>query len=206
MRLQYRYDLINALIDFFGYESYLEIGCWHDDCFSRVSAPIKVGVDPRSGGTVRATSDEFFEDSEAQFDIVFVDGLHLAEQVVRDVYNSALHLRDGGVIVMHDCNPGSEEEQGRERRLANRWNGDVWKAMVYLRTMPWLDCLTMDMDSGCGIVALKSNTKRLELGKNIFDLGWGDLTANRKDLLRLTRPDFDIIKPWLSTNRFKRLD
>ena len=67
------------------YKSYLEIGCNKDDLFSKVSIEKKVGVDPNEGGNVRLTSDSFFNINTDTFDIIFIDGLHVYEQVKRDV-------------------------------------------------------------------------------------------------------------------------
>lgn len=69
-----------------------------------VAAEIKHGVDPNVDTTYRMTSDEFFKNYIKQkYDIVFVDGLHLHEQVYRDIINSLNNLNENGVIVVHDC-------------------------------------------------------------------------------------------------------
>ena len=47
---------------------YLEIGCDTDHVFRAVPARHKVGVDPARGGTVRATSDDYFQSSQERFD------------------------------------------------------------------------------------------------------------------------------------------
>ena len=100
-----RIDLINHLCRRYRPVTYLEIGCAADDCFKNVEASRKIGVDPIRGGTERMTSDEFFEQSRRKFDVIFVDGLHLLDQARRDVDNAEKALRDGGVIVLHDCLP-----------------------------------------------------------------------------------------------------
>ena len=64
-----------------GYSDYLEIGCDQNQLFSKIKIQNKVGVDPSSGGNVRKTSDEFFKDNKNKFDIVFIDGLHIYNQV-----------------------------------------------------------------------------------------------------------------------------
>jgi predicted O-methyltransferase YrrM len=65
-----------------------------------------------------------------KFDIVFIDGLHISEQVVMDIQNSLDVLNPKGTIVMHDCLPINEAAQSRER-LGDHWNGDVWKAFAH---------------------------------------------------------------------------
>ena len=127
-----RIDVINYLIQRHAYTTYLEIGCEADLCFNAIVIDHRVGVDPVSGGTIRTTSDKFFEENAETFDIVFVDGLHHAEQVLRDIENSLLRLNNGGTIVVHDLNPREEYLQVIPR-LQSTWMGDCWKAWVHLR-------------------------------------------------------------------------
>ena len=67
------------------------------------------------------TSDEFFA-NEAAFlerrgiDVALIDGLHTYGQVVRDVENTLRYLRDDGIIVLHDCNPGRASVAPPRRR------------------------------------------------------------------------------------------
>ena len=56
-----RLDIVQRYYRKKKYKSYLEIGCFDDELFGHVNCEIKVGVDPVSGGTVRATSDNFFK-------------------------------------------------------------------------------------------------------------------------------------------------
>ena len=55
-----RSSFLNQCVSRYSYSSYLEIGCDQDDNFNEIHCENKTGVDPKSGGTVRATSDEFF--------------------------------------------------------------------------------------------------------------------------------------------------
>jgi hypothetical protein len=152
-----RTEIINALIDKHGYEDYLEIGVntpaqpgynWEG-----VKAKVKHGVDPNVDTTYRMTSDEFFEKyTTRKYDIVFVDGLHIFEQVYRDIVNSLKLLTPNGTIVVHDCNPVTEITQRRER-ASDAWHGDVWKAIVKLRMEEiGLTIHTVDTDEGCAII------------------------------------------------------
>ena len=86
------------------------------------------------------TSDDFFKDNKEKFDTIFIDGLHIDEQVQKDIENSLNALNEGGTIVMHDCKPLSEEAQIFPR-IQIAWNGDVWKA--WLKTMIKHDDLSM---------------------------------------------------------------
>jgi len=157
-----RTDLINALIIRNGYTRYLEIGCRGNDCFNVITIDYKVGVDPESGGTLRMTSDEFFAQNTVTFDIIFIDGLHIYEQVRRDILNAVQILNEGGTIIMHDCLPTSCLAQYRFP-VISAWNGDVWKAFIEARTMPHLDSATCLIDHGVGVIKKRKNSNPLVL-------------------------------------------
>jgi hypothetical protein len=104
-----RAEIINAIGEKINAKDYLEIGCAYNDCFDLININTKVGIDPHSGGTLRMTSDEFFKVNLKNFDIIFIDGLHEHEQVLKDFNNSRKFLRLGGVIVLHDMLPPTKE-------------------------------------------------------------------------------------------------
>jgi len=149
-----RSNLINYLIGLYGYKSYLEIGVDIGTNFEQVICNYKVGVDPANKYeklTYNITSDEFFAQNDEKFDIVFIDGLHISEQVVKDIQNSLDVLNPKGTIVMHDCLPINEAAQSRER-LGDHWNGDVWKAFAHYRKDPDLVMFTINTDQGLGFI------------------------------------------------------
>lgn len=149
-----RMDLINYLIQKFGYTKYLEIGVQTGACFQSINCAYKVGVDPdtTSKATIHKTSDEFFAENKEQFDIVFIDGLHEAPQVLKDIENSLSVLSEGGIIVCHDMLPRSYEAQ-LVPRIQQIWNGNVWEAFVHLRsTRNDLAMCTIESDEGLGII------------------------------------------------------
>jgi hypothetical protein len=77
------------------------------------------------------TSDVFFAAHiSRRYDIVFIDGLHTAHQVSKDIQNTILNLNDGGWIVLDDVYPHCEKEQERlDLRKSGAQTGDVWKAV-----------------------------------------------------------------------------
>ena len=83
-----RHNVIQDTIFRKKYKSYLEIGCFDDEVFSKIEIESKVGVDPEKGGTIRDTSDNFFKFNKTKFDIIFLDGLHHYHQVKKDIKNS----------------------------------------------------------------------------------------------------------------------
>ena len=93
-----RWNIINSLIDEFDYKSYLEIGVRRRGNFNRINCVLKDGVDPNGQGNYKTTSDKFFalpNVKKKKWDIIFIDGLHIDEQVNRDIKNSLKHLTEG---------------------------------------------------------------------------------------------------------------
>jgi hypothetical protein len=153
-----RWEVLNRLIERFEYHSYLEIGVAGGANFRRVTAVEKLGVDPALRWwsllrrDVRKTkSDRFFSRNKRTFDLVFIDGLHIAQQAFTDIQNALIVLNPGGTVVVHDCLPSSREQQ-IVPRIQSSWTGDVWRA--FLSTSMRSDLLTMilDCDRGCGII------------------------------------------------------
>jgi Methyltransferase domain len=204
-----RVAIVQGELDRFSSARYLEIGVHTGVLFLHVRAHSKHGVDPdphvprwkwlahpnsvMRGRLVTRTSDEFFAslDADAQFDVVFVDGLHLYEQSLRDIENSLAHLSDTGVVLVHDCNPTSAEAAARvpDPRAQGPWCGDVWKAIAQLRaTRSDLFVETIDDDFGVGVVRRGANP----MATTPFDpedLSYADLNANRAQLLGLRALD-----------------
>lgn len=96
------------------------------------------------------TSDEFFEKPDQEFDLVFIDGLHEAEQVSKDFTNAVRVLSRGGFIVLHDCNPLLEEHTIVPRpRKTGHWNGNCYKVAAAINQAIKH---TVDVDNGCCVV------------------------------------------------------
>lgn len=155
-----RSAIIKHLIRTYDFKSYLEIGVRGRETLGQIDIPVVDGVDPNGQGNFTMTSDEFFESHcTRNYDLIFVDGLHLHEQVLKDVENGLTHLNDSGIIVLHDCLPEEEWHQLREGVSGKPWNGDVWKAFADLRSnRADLRMYVIDTDWGCGVVRRGSQT------------------------------------------------
>lgn len=157
-----RTDIINSLIQKYGYNSYLEVGTQDPTSnFNLINTECKVSVDPFPRGKVTfvGTSDEYFEsiNHDVKYDIIFIDGLHHDDQVLKDIENALKHLSDNGTIVCHDCLPITEDMQARDDH-GREWTGDVWKAIAQLRVERIdLDIKVVDTDYGCGIIRRGTN-------------------------------------------------
>ena len=190
-----RYDIINYLIEKNSFKYYLEIGIDTGETFRNVNCLFKDDVDPEPKVDVkyRLTSDNFFanvkkiKSRDHKYDLIFIDGLHHSEQVIKDVNNSLDYLNDGGFIIIHDCNPPTYGHQTIPPTL-NEWNGDVWKAFLHFRmTREDLEMFTIDTDWGCGVIK-KGKQSLFKTNENI---DYSLLDKNRKELLNLiTIEDF----------------
>ena len=187
-----RTDVINCLVSRHGLKRYLEIGVATGENFERVLAPIRQSVDPEGEPTFRMTSDEFFAGTLGQdrYDLIFIDGLHEADQCLRDMENALGRLCARGFIVVHDTNPPSEWHQRPRAEFApgDDWNGDVWKAVVrFRRRHPEIALFTVDVDWGCTVICPARSAGRT------FDvpseLSWAGLEANRRTWLNLQAPE-----------------
>lgn len=178
-----RTDIINLLIKKINAKKYLEI-CVSDGInFSKINCDYKIGVDPNleSPATIHLTSDEFFQTNTEKFDLIFIDGLHHADQVHRDILHSLDVLNENGYIICHDMNPEKEEHQ-LIPYTGGIWNGDCWKSFVKLRReRNDLEMYVVDTDCGCGII--KRGSQGILDGNE--ELNWKNLIQHRQYWLNL---------------------
>ncbi len=149
-----------------GAKTYLEIGCQSDFTFNAMPVETKVGIDPKSGGNIRMTSDTFFGFLRAGhasihtvpvpklFDLIFIDGDHHHEQVAKDIRNALDFLAPNGVITCHDVYPPDA------RHESPTLCGTAWRAFVReARTRADVDAYVSDVDQyGLGIMRKTTNT------------------------------------------------
>jgi len=186
-----RIGFMNILIERRGYKSYLEIGCRFGKTIKGIKCERRVGVDPEPPRETPdferhvETSDSYFCQSRETFDLIFIDGLHHEEQVLRDVAWAMQRLNSGGTIVMHDCNPKTEQAQFVPSPGGIAWNGDVWKAIVKLRMSVGLFVLTLMTDSGLGIVRPDPEAPAYFSRVPDSKLTWDWLCENRSGALGL---------------------
>ena len=184
----FRYDVINFLLSTLNRDcTYLEIGVRNPaDNFNRIQASTKYSVDPglefkENPVDFVLTSDQFFDQLRAgkvlqtdiQFDVIFIDGLHTAEQVDRDIKNALEFIKEDGFIVLHDCNPPTESHAREEHdyRLSpaqNAWNGTTWKGFLKWRRNTSIYSCTIDTDWGIGIISKNKNIGKPSVTKNEF--------------------------------------
>lgn len=161
-----RHIIINTLTK--QHHNYLEIGIEYGYTFSKTHFLHKVGVDPDpkcenidNGEIYKCTSDNYFDnihglddaksdDSDDvfenlnlnKFDVIFIDGMHNCENVLRDFNNSVNALTKDGAIFIDDCIPLNYNEQLKIPvrhhyengilKYGEEWTGDVWKFVYHL--------------------------------------------------------------------------
>lgn len=182
-----RTSIINYFIKETQAKSYLEIGISDGSNFSKIQCDTKIGIDPdpQAPATLHITSDSFFVNNTNYFDVVFIDGLHHADQVKRDILNSLTVLNDGGVIICHDMNPATEDAQIIPFR-GGRWNGDCWKAFVELRqNRKDLEMFTIDCDEGVSIIKKGQQEPLMFNG----EINYNNFSKNKKEWLNLISVD-----------------
>jgi hypothetical protein len=152
-------ELLNALIEKYGLKSYLEIGVQNkSNNYNKIICENKVGVDPAvNDSEIRGmTSDAYFEaikdnNPAPVFDLIFIDGLHHADQVKRDFENSLRYLSDNGYIVIHDVLP-DEEQFTTVPRNTKKWYGNVYQFAMTLNQYKDIAFITFNIDCGCTLV------------------------------------------------------
>ncbi|RYG19621.1 MAG: class I SAM-dependent methyltransferase [Chitinophagaceae bacterium] len=214
-----RTDIINYLLSLFNRQTtYLEIGVRNPDFnYTHIKADNKYSVDPgvefkENPVDFKVTSDEFFASLDMgkilskniKFDVIFVDGLHLAEQVDRDILNSLRYIKEDGFIVLHDCNPPTEWHAREEFYYTlspshGFWNGTTWKAFAKYRSDASLYSCCIDTDWGVGILSKKHQLGNSTSLKNPF-YEYKVMAEKREEFLNLI--DFGQLKKKLSAAEF----
>jgi hypothetical protein len=220
-RLSPHARVIQAFLDRSARKNYLEIGVETGTCFLKIRARRKIAVDPdlsigmrrrlkyvlRNPCNIRnvyaeMASDEFFARYRGLLEahppaVVFVDGLHTYEQSLKDVLNALEFIGEDGVVVVHDCNPGSaaaaepaasihDAAARRAGGWSGEWSGDVWKTIVHLRrTRDDLDVCVLDCDHGVGIIRRAPERRRTAALADPASMTYEDLATDRRAVLDL---------------------
>jgi len=122
--------------------------------------------------------------NKEKFDLVFIDGLHVYDQVKQDIINSLEVLNNNGVILIHDCLPEKIWEQNVPR-MNGAWSGDVWKVIPFFRSKSNIDVYTCVADRGIGIIFKRSNKNILKLDQDTKKLKFKDYYYNYKFYMNL---------------------
>jgi hypothetical protein len=142
-------DVLKRLHELLRPRSYLEIGTLSGRSLELAQCPT-IAVDPHfafdrnvlTGKPIcllfQMTSDEFFSQFKPRallgraIDMAFLDGMHLAEFVLRDFIQVERNAKRNSLILLHDCLPGDVDMTSRVHRPGTAWTGDVWKILPVL--------------------------------------------------------------------------
>ena len=193
-----RAEVIQSLLDLHPSPAYLEIGVDQGETFRNLRADRKIAVDPafkfRPPATDphdpvayhEITSDAYFaraRPDEPKFDVIYVDGLHTFEQVLRDLLNATDRLSTRGAIILDDILPNSyhaslpsldeafrvrdhvADVQGQAglRRDAT-WMGDVYKAAFFIRSFMQAFSMATVKENHGQLVLWRAPRTQAELG------------------------------------------
>jgi hypothetical protein len=199
--------MINAIIQKYGFNKYLEIGVFDPiGCFDKIIAEKKDGVDPgieypENPVKYKMTSDDFFNSldnnnldlpSNYKWDVIFIDGLHISTQVLKDINNSLNHIEPNGFILLHDCNPPNyfmqREDYVDANGIVHPWNGTVWKVIYHLRShREDLNICVVDSDWGVGIIK-RGRSIKIPFDNHFYE--YNQMVKNRERDLGIIPPQF----------------
>jgi hypothetical protein len=212
-------DVINVLTQDREDVHYLEIGVDQGNTFDHITnVEMKHGVDPYGSSqniTHRMTSQLFFSLNRYFFhhnyDVIFIDGLHLFDILHSEIHQSLRLLRNDGLIVLHDTCPALKSRQqvvlsdfqnilenvitpDEKERLD--WhentalsepvglNGDVWKNVAYLRTIPQFT--TFSIPNACCTVLSPRKLPKFDQPPLEIDLAttnWGEYYTRFEEIM-----------------------
>ena len=158
-----RDEIINSIINNKQDVNYLEIGVEYGTTIKNINTLNKTAIDPdpkfenigefSNINLIKLTSDEYFAnlddiykintiEEDHKFDIIFLDGMHQVEYIIKDIYNSLNYIKSDGKIFIDDILPIKEREQRKipEKhyyengilKYGESWTGDIWKVIYYL--------------------------------------------------------------------------
>jgi hypothetical protein len=164
-------------------KTYMEIGVFAGATLALASCP-SIAVDPGFEITdpeifakillrpqvsfYRMPSDDFFaahdprEILKAPVDMVFLDGMHRCEFLLRDFINTEKVCKTNSVVILHDCVPVDDGitarvphgRRGEGEQRSDWWTGDVWRtALLLKRRRPDLVVTALDA-SPTGLVII----------------------------------------------------
>ena len=148
------YSTRSSIVNSCNPQKYLEIGIENGTTLRNVLCGDKSGVDPdpkivmntmENTKIYKYTSDVFFNEinTDHDYDVIFIDGMHQSDFVLKDFNNSMNCLKSNSIIIIDDVLPQSENEQLKipnKHKIENGilkydgepWTGDVWKVLYYL--------------------------------------------------------------------------
>ena len=182
--------------------SYLEIGCRHGISLALSRCP-SLAIDPDFEITqaltaptriFRETSDAFFATRDltallgGTVDLAFVDGMHRADYVLRDILNLERHANHRSVLILDDVLPQDIAWTSRTR-TTQAWTGDVYKIIPFLRRYrPDLEITVFDVEmKGLAVIHRldpSNQSLQAQLAQHEATLAGGSFALNSAEQIR----------------------
>lgn len=182
-----KHETINKIIKETGSKTYLEIGYGNGFNFYEIECEDKYGCDPGfkdisgNANIFSGTSDEFFAQNDKEFDVIFIDGLHHADQVRKDIINAM--KCNPKVIILHDTLPPTEAHQTVPRKQ-KQWCGDVWRSAVgFHKEYPDVEFVTYEIDYG--LTCIYPEGKKVRKHFEDTEISWEYFKKNAVELLNI---------------------
>jgi hypothetical protein len=146
------------------------------------------------------TSDAYFAaNPEARFDVIFIDGLHLYDQVRRDLVNALAALNPGGWIALHDSFPRDWLEEHVPQIVTSGWTGDGWKVAFELLETEGVDFRLVAIDHG--VLVVKPLREGIELADRRGELKPARFGYFAAGFERLPVTDYAGALGWIAATR-----
>lgn len=170
------HDTLRRIHDVLQPRRYLEIGVRTGSSLDIASCP-SMAVEPEpmprytppaSCQLFELSSDDFFEAHAKTVkneppDLVFIDGMHLFEFVLRDFMSVERNANPGTCVVIDDIFP-THPAQATRKRTTKYWTGDVWKIIDCLeKYRPDLQLIRLDTSPTGLLLILGLNPDNLSL-------------------------------------------
>lgn len=186
-----KHEIINRIIQEVGATSYLEIGFADGFNFNKIECESKTGTDINfceetqreyfSHNMNGQSSDNFFNSVDQNFDVVFIDGLHHADQVRKDIIN-ALKCNTKAII-LHDTIPNTKIMQEVPRNT-RQWTGDCWRAVVGF-TQSYPDVKLETYRSDFGLTVIYPEGKKVRKHFEDLEMTYEEFKENEIELLNI---------------------
>jgi hypothetical protein len=204
--------------------TYVEIGVFRGRSLALAMPPtIALGIDPspelnyawRTDTCVLplASTEFFARRSLAEFfgtncfSLAFVDGLHLFEQAIEDIFNLESYARPESVIAVHDAIPLDEKTAARQRSTVFH-TGDVWKIVPFLKQYrPDLALVTVRTGpSGLTLIrglnrSYPRSQAEVEALAQFRELPWDYYKEHSNEFLETIPNERSEVEAWLSRRR-----
>lgn len=163
-------DIIGIIASIYRPNVYVELGLYEGETFRKVQpyAGQLYGIDIKPNSHLESlkrfpnahihycTTDDFHANFTSKIDMAFIDADHCVESAKRDFDSILTRLNPGGVILLHDTDPVSDN------LIHPGYCGDSYKIVRMLEDNPDVNIVTLPVtEAGLSIVTKKNGTRTL---------------------------------------------